>query len=224
MSSGKIKDLTGQRFGRLVVLSKTDKRANRCVVWHCICDCGNYADVSSRSLIGGKTKSCGCYMNECRGKSRTTHHMSTSKLYSVWNSMKGRCFCETDKSFAYYGGRGITVCDEWKNDFQAFYDWAIANGYDTNAKRGECTLDRIDNDGNYEPSNCRWVTNATQQNNKRNNHLITFNGVTHNISEWEKRLGFKRGVISSRINEYGWSIEKALTEGACEDLLESVVE
>lgn len=165
MGKETIKDLTGQRFGRLTVVSKTDERKDRCVVWKCICDCGNEHFVISRSLLGGKTRSCGCLWNETKGTGRISHHMSDTKLYKKWCGMKRRCYYTSHKSYKDYGGRGITVCDEWKNDFQAFYDYVSKlphfgeEGY---------SLDRINNNGNYEPENVRWTTQKEQCANRRN--------------------------------------------------------
>lgn len=121
--------------------------------------------------------------------------------------MKNRCFNSKTPRYSDYGGRGITVCDEWKNDFKAFYDWATLNGY-----CDDLTIDRIDNDGNYEPSNCRWVTMDVQANNSRYCHNIEFNGEVHSISEWSRILGISRGALNNRINKYGYSIERAFTE------------
>ena len=136
-----------------------------------------------------------------------THHQSGTKLYDVWCAAKARCNNPKNKNYKHYGGRGIKVCDEWENSFQAFYEWAMANGY----KEG-LSIDRIDNDGNYEPANCRWVTQEEQCNNRRTSHKLTYEGETHTITEWSKITGIKRKIISQRVNNLGWSIERALTE------------
>ncbi len=164
MSRGKIKDLTGQRFGRLLVTEKTDKRIHRHVVWECVCDCGTKCFVKSSALTLGQTQSCGCFMRESRGVSRTTHHMSNKKIYQAWQAMRQRCSKPYNKNFKDYGGRGIRVFPEWESSFQKFYDYVSQlphfgeQGY---------SLDRINNDGNYEPGNVRWATKTEQMNNTR---------------------------------------------------------
>ena len=159
---GKINNLTGKRFGRLKVIKYYGSNKNGRALWLCQCDCGNTKVVLGNSLLSKLTFSCGCYNKEYSKELHSKHNMSSSKLYKVWGGMKTRCY---NKNFIYYcnyGGRGIKVCDEWKNDFSKFYKWAINNGY----KEG-LTIDRINNDGNYEPNNCRWVTRAEQNRNKR---------------------------------------------------------
>lgn len=160
-------DLTGVRFGKLTVLEKSDKKSKR-VSWVCECDCGNIVTVSATNLTQGNTMSCGCYRIEKLVQMNTTHGESHTRLYGVWQGMRERCYRESDVSYYLYGGRGITVCDEWENSYESFKIWAEANGYDWFAKRGDCTLDRIDVNGMYCPENCRWVDMKVQSNNKRN--------------------------------------------------------
>lgn len=166
-------DLTGQRFGRLVVIKRAYFKKGK-TYWICRCDCGNEKTVSRTHLLSGKTSSCGCYKRECiignlqeHMSGFTMHGKSKTRLYKVWVNMHSRCNCETCDSYKYYGERGITVCDEWST-FPPFYEWAMANGYDPDAPYGKCTIDRIDVNGNYEPSNCRWVDMKVQASNKRN--------------------------------------------------------
>lgn len=132
------------------------------------------------------------------------HGMKGTRLYRIWQAMKTRCFNPNFPRFNDYGGRGISVCDEWKDDFQAFHCWSILNGYQENL-----TIDRIDNDGNYEPINCRWTTNEVQANNSRQCNFIEFNGETHNLTEWAEILNIPRYVLSNRIHAYGWTVERA---------------
>lgn len=137
--------------------------------------------------------------------SKLTHKHSNTRLYHVWERMKDRCYNKNSSAFQRYGGRGIKVCDEWKDDFQTFMDWSVSHGYDVNL-----TIDRINNDGNYEPSNCRWATMLEQQNNKRSNKILTINGEGHTISQWSRIVGINPQTICERLKR-GWDVEKAIT-------------
>ena len=169
-------DLTGEKFGRLTVLKKAepiiDKRGTRNSAWECLCDCGNIKIVRQSQLVQGKTKSCGCLQKEAASSAKRTHGLSRKcgRIYPLWKSIKYRCYSKTSKDYERYGGRGIVMCDEWRDDFKSFYDWAINNGYKeekTDKGLNVLTIDRIDVNGNYEPGNCRFVTNEVQARNKR---------------------------------------------------------
>lgn len=211
----KLVDLTGQTFERLTVIKRVDDYISpsgyHSVQWLCKCKCGNNTIVTSENLKSGNTKSCGCYSKESLIERNTSHNASNTRLYHVWSSMKDRCSNPNNKKYMDYGGRGIAVCDEWANNFELFANWAYNNGYIEFVSRGECTLDRIDVNGNYCEDNCRWVTQKTQSNNKRNNHYITYKNETHTVTEWNEILGYKKGVLSRRLFN-GWSIEDAFTK------------
>lgn len=201
---GKVKDLTGQRFGLLTAIELSGKAKNGNMLWKCYCDCGNTTVVFSTSLVQGTTKSCGCYKKLRTSEVKHRHGGTGTRLYRIWTGMLSRCKTNRPKFVATYVSRNITVCDEWK-DYQAFHDWAISNGY-----RDDLTIDRIDVNGNYEPNNCRWVTQKVQQNNRSNNHLITFNGKTQTMSQWADELGMRAMALQHRIMR-GWTVEQALT-------------
>lgn len=173
--------------------------------WLCRCDCGNTVIVLSDSLKSGNTSSCGC---ECRKglEKRTTHGKSHDRLYRIWQGMRNRCNLATNKYYKNYGGRGISVCTEWLDSFENFYEWAMSNGYKENL-----TLDRKDNNGNYEPSNCQWKDRFYQMNHMRRNHLITYDGKTQTLTEWAREVGMLPTTLDSRINRYHWSVKDALT-------------
>ena len=197
-------DLTGMQFGSLSVIS-VSYRKNGKVYYLCQCVCGKRKVVVGSALKSGNTRSCGCKKKEFSSQALLTHGGANTRLFRIWTSMKNRCYNPNDESsFLQYGGRGITVCKEWSDSFEAFRNWALSNGYDENALRGECTIDRIDVNGNYCPENCRWVSMKEQANNKRNNHKIEYNGETHTISEWCTLLHIPKHIIYSGL-KYGHS-------------------
>ena len=201
-----VTDLTGQRFGRLVVVGRADppvnKRGN--ARWHCHCDCGRECDVIGSCLRCGHTASCGCLRKERALAANTTHGQTGSRLYRIWYNMRTRCENPHGTHYDNYGGRGISVCEEW-HDFANFMQWAERTGY-----RENLTLDRIDANEGYNPVNCRWVTMREQNRNRRNNANITYHGVTRCLSDWAVTLGINEVTLRSRIR-YGWDVERAFT-------------
>lgn len=172
VSMNSLKDRTGERFGRLVVIERASdyiaSNGKRHVRWLCKCDCGNECVVDVCCLVQGKVKSCGCLHEELLRMGNITHGGRHDRLYKVYTNMKNRCYNANSDDFKYYGGRGIRICEEWLHDYSVFRAWALENGYDKNAPRGECTIDRIDVNGDYAPANCRWVSMSVQTKNRRN--------------------------------------------------------
>ena len=185
-------DLTGKKFNNLIVENYSGQGR-----WKCICDCGREIEVKSNSLTSGHTKSCGCLKNK--------HNKCNTRLYTIFSSMKQRCYNKKHKEYDRYGGRGIRILSEWLNDFRNFYKWAMENGYKDNL-----TIDRIDNDGNYCPDNCRWITLAQQQQTKSTCRFYKIGEYTHNLTEWAKIFGIKYKTVNERINN-GWDVLDALT-------------
>lgn len=196
-------DLIGRQFGRLTVIAYDHEEPKYRHYWRCKCACGKETVVLASHLKSGDCQSCGCSMGPVK------HRESGTRLYHVWINMKSRCNNPNHPSYANYGGRGITVCQEWLNDFEAFRDWALSNGYSS-----DLTIDRIDNNVGYSPNNCRWATYTRQARNKRNNTNITFNGETHTVGEWSELTGINASTLKSRLNRGKWAVQKALTENA----------
>ena len=210
-------DLTGQRYGRLVVLglayTKQENCGNITKFWLCKCDCGNTKIVRMCCLRNGTTSSCGCYSKELVSKRNATHRMSKTTLYKAWSNMKARCYNKNRSDYSEYGGRGIKVCEEW-NVFENFKTWALENGFKEEKPHGKnlLSLDRINVDGDYEPSNCRWATDREQANNKRNNTRFFYNGKNLTAREWSEITGINFGTLVGRLHNPRWTIERALTE------------
>lgn len=201
----KFQDLTGKKFDKLKVVSRADDyikpNGHKIIQWHCVCECGNEVTVRAEYLTSGHTKSCGCKRLVSHTK---TYGQTNTRLYKIWIGIKERCCNPKRNNYYLYGGRGIKLCDEWLN-FENFYHWSVNNGYSN-----ELTIDRIDNDLDYSPSNCRWATNKQQSNNRRSNRIIKYNGESHTLQEWSKITGINSNTIRMRIDKYGWSVEKAL--------------
>lgn len=196
--------LEGRKFGRLTVI-KYEYSKNYKRYWLCKCECGNEKYISTSKLTTGNTISCGCYQKEnIKNGLNYKHGLRKTRLYRIWVNMKTRCCNTNDNHFKDYGARGIKICDEWLNDFMNFYNWSMENGYKDNL-----TIDRIDVNGNYEPSNCRWATILEQNRNRRVVKVITFNGKSQTISQWSSELKLGKETIRERIKK-GWTIEECL--------------
>jgi hypothetical protein len=212
-------DLTGQRFGRLLVVRRAPSRPTHTgrVTWLCDCDCGRTATVRGTNMRAGITRSCGCLRVDVAREQELTHgeagvrrpgnsRHKRSREYSSWCAMRARCYIPSASHFEHYGGRGITVCDRWRNSYEAFL-----------ADMGRCppghSLDRVDVNGRYEPGNVRWADVTQQNNNARSNHRLEFRGETKTAAQWERARGLKRGTVSRRLL-LGWPVERALTESA----------
>ena len=199
--SFKGKDLTGMKFGKLTVISRADDNISpsgyKTIMWNCMCGCGNKTIVRGKLLTGGITKSCGCLQKELMSKRQTIHGGYGTRLYTIWDSIRQRCNNPKCHAYKNYGGRGISVCDEW-NDFSKFKQWATETGYDENADRGIFTIDRIDVDSNYCPENCRWSNMREQTNNRRISIHLSYRGETHALTEWADITGIKYCTIWRR--------------------------
>lgn len=214
----KINNMIGKKFGKLKVISlhhtKQKYSKNKGVkvkdgfayYYECECECGNVCVVEKYKLKSGHTKSCGCLKKEKISNLNYKHGMEKSRLYHIWQGVKRRCLNSNEIGYKDYGAKGITICDEWKNNSSIFIEWALNNGYNDSL-----TIDRIDNTKGYNPENCRWSTPAQQARNTKTNHLITYNNKTYCIAEWAEILGFSYNTLYNRINKYKWTIEKAFT-------------
>ena len=199
-------DLTGQKFNKLTVLefgyAKQQPSGRIYYFWKCQCECGNIKYVSTKGLRHGGTKSCGCIHPLINGLSHT-------RLHKIWHGMKRRCYSKTCKNYQHYGEKGVVMCDEWLGDdgFLKFYNWSMANGYSE-----DLTIDRINPEGNYEPSNCRWATKKQQSNNQRNTKRYEYNGKNLSLGEWADETGISRETLYSRVCRMHWPVERALTQ------------
>lgn len=201
-----MEDLTGKKFGRLTVVgfSRLEKRSSNQYryYWNCKCECGNEKEVLSNTLRSGITQSCGCL---CKERHPKKHGMSNTRLFWIWHSMKDRCKNKNSRAYKYYGGKGVTVCEEWQ-EFNGFKEWSMKNGYKDNL-----TIDRIDSNGNYEPENCRWVDFKVQANNTSRNHYLSINGERKTLSQWSEFFGVPYKYVHKRVHDLGWTFEEAVS-------------
>lgn len=198
--------LLGQKFNRLTVVEDLGNNNSGKSYWLCRCDCGNYTKVSGGDLRNNHIKSCGCLKKEVSSKSK--HGLSHSRIWGKWRGMIRRCENPNHHQYKNYGGRGIKVCDEW-HSLEKFAEWAFSKGFDDSKGRYDCTLDRIDVNGDYCPENCRWISTKENCNNKTNNLWLEYNGERHTLQEWSDITGVKRSTIKYRIT-HGWPIKDAL--------------
>lgn len=211
-------DMIGKKFGRLTVIKRVDdsvsKTGRRNACYLCRCDCGNSKVVQGRHLRDGSTVSCGCYARENKSeiakkyiapKRCDWHSLINTRIYRIWGNMVNRCTNKNNPVYDRYGGRGICVCDEWRA-FTTFYDWTTHNGYNE-----ELTIDRIDNNDGYNPENCRWVGLVEQENNKRNNVIVTYKDNDYTLSELGRKYNIPYKVLHNRIR-LGWSVERAVEQ------------
>ena len=203
-------DLINRQFGYLTVIEYVGTHTSPCgtkkKMWKCRCKCGNETVVNTSNLINGTTKSCGCWKLSKVVEHNTKHGGVHDRLYGIWKSMKRRCNSPKDSRYESYGGRGIKVCDEWKN-YENFKEWAYSNGYDETAKFGNCTIDRIDNDGDYSPENCRWVDRITQANNTSRNRYVEFEGQKLTIAEFARVMNIDKNHAWYYVNKFDKEIE-----------------
>lgn len=195
-------DRAGQRYGRLTAIAFYDRDIKGEAYWVALCDCGRVTVVRGSHLGSGNVQSCGCFCSESSSMRARTHGMSDRQGYESWAGMKRRCLNSKSKAYPLYGGRGITICDRWVNSLETFLKdmGPCPEGY---------TLERKNNDGNYEPNNCVWGTRTAQANNRRSSRFLTLNGKTMTVSEWSVETGIHHSAIHLRLKR-GWSVEEAL--------------
>lgn len=196
------KNLSGKKFGRLLLLHPTKQTKQGHWIWLCQCDCGNQKEITGSNIVYGRTTSCGCVQRERASTANKEHGLTGTTECRIWQAIKNRTSNRNGQDFDDYGGRGITVCERWSNSFQAFLD-------DMGERPDGMSLDRINNDLGYFKENCRWATKIEQMNNTRGNHRETFNGETRTIAEWSRATGIKQSKISRRLRR-GWTIQRTL--------------
>lgn len=206
--TGNMLDITGQRFGRLTVLCLSGFTPERSSIWLCLCDCGRAIfRITSRLKKNSTTISCGCISSRLRSEAAIRHGGSQTRLYRIWNGMKVRCYLTTHPRYADWGGRGIDICDDWRESFVNFRVWAHSNRYESTL-----SIERLDNNKGYSPENCIWATRSVQANNRRTSRIITHKGERFTVTQWSRKTNLTETAIRLRIDRYGWSVEDALTK------------
>ena len=200
-SRSRVNSLEGKDFGRLRVIRRAYRSNNKHTYWECLCSCGEVAVVRADALLEGKTLSCGCFNSD----KSTTHGESHTRLFQTYKNMMSRCYDENNVAYKNYGGRGITVCDEW-DDFITFKKWAEERGYNDTS-----VIDKIDNDKGYCPENCRWVGWKESGSNRSNVKMIEFSGEAMHLSAWSEYLGIKRKTLFNRLYKLDWNVEESFT-------------
>lgn len=205
-------ELNGRSFGRLIVIEYSHKTGGRYYL-KCQCECGNIITTRKDGLLSGHTQSCGCARDNWMhsGQMNRKHGLYQDRAYWVWAKIKSRCYNKNAREYSNYGGRGIKMCDEWL-DPKNFIEWCYGHGYDANAPKGECTIERIDTDGNYEPSNYKFATNLEQQNNRRDCHKIEYNGQIYTIAEWARILDIPYSTLRAGLLIYKKPMEYYIKE------------
>ena len=199
----------GDKFGKWTIIEEITSKiiSNKPRrMFRCQCECGNISEVQLACLRNGHSTSCGCEKRKRASIANTKHGLERHPLYSTWKNMKKRCNYPNASEYENYGGRGISVCKEWSNNFQSFYDWAINNNWSK-----ELTIDRIDTNGNYCPENCRWANVETQMNNMTKNHYIKYNGDTYTLSTLAKHLNIPYNIIRYRLSNCKWTVEQLIS-------------
>lgn len=207
--------LTGHKYNRWTVISEAGKDKHGATFWLCRCDCGEMGQVRTTHLRLGVSKSCGCLQREVAAAEKTTHGLYRHPLYDVWHAMHRRTSNPEDPGYPHYGGRGISVCERWSSLDAFVVD--MGPSY-----RKGLTIDRVNNDGNYEPGNCRWTTRVVQQRNRTNTIALIYLGKTLPLAEWADIFEIKYNTLHKRVMVYGWSTERALTKGVPPDRLEAI--
>lgn len=187
-------EVVGNVYGHITVLADAERKGRNSRFVLCVCKCGTKKEFRMQLLKTGKTKSCGCVSHEMGAEKRRTHGGTGTRLHNIWRSIKRRCYNPNERVYEYYGGKGVVMHDDWLFDFARFRDWSEKNGYSE-----DLTIDRIDNTGNYEPSNCRWVSMQVQSNNKSNNRMMKINGTTKTVADWSRFTGVNVKTIYNRL-------------------------